>query len=510
MDAIHKLEPKIEAFIFEKKKSEPETSCRKLAALVEKKFKLKISKSTVNSVMKKTGLSMPVGRRCKRKKAAHDANAGGAIFLKAIDCLTGGTHAIAGVVKDKLQHPGPELQAQIESLLYLPLFEGSEQAPTSPDFGLWQLVEHNFGPEGLNSYLNELQGVADLNSQIWKVIPDSLQEVRCIKADVGDLSVYLDSQLHTLWSTPNMPHDFSTTLYSANSCIKEIFQQNKPLVLFMAPGYEKPRKEFFELFASLEGTGKELTKFTLLGNKLEELGVVRMPEPKKKRAFIFGLWPWQFNPYRQVKSTGEFRAFTSETTGEEFYIAEVEVEITQPNVKQSITLKGCALKGRVWEKIRLIILSNLADKGATPDAIANLYLNRWPNMEETFQDFSKKIELFTYTASTRRFFSTEKLDLDKPAPESVSAVLAKYLETLDMYLRWHFLPVGYENKDFPAIKERFYSLKARLKKEKNHILAIFKPASGYPFMDDLEYLCRRMNEREIILSHGRRLLATIA
>lgn len=507
MGVVHKLKPKIEAFIIEKKKFEPAISCRELTALIEKKFKLKISKSTVNSVMKKTGLSMPVGRRRKRRRTGADIISGGAIFLRAMDYLAGGTRAMAEVIKDKLQHSGPEL---LESLLYLSLFENSGQSAASPDFGLWQLIEHKLTPEGLNSYLKELQGVKDLNSEIWGVISKATQEVRCVKADIGDISVYLDGQLHTLWSTPNMPYDLSTTVYNVSSYIKNIFQQDKPLVLFMAPGYEKPRKEFFEFFAGIEGTGKEFVKFTLLGNKLEELGTIRIAEPKKKRAFVFGLWPWQFNAFRQVRSIGEFRAFSSEVTGEEFYIAQIEVEISQPNVKQLVTLKGCALKGRVWEKIRLIILSNLSGKEASPEAIANLYLGHWPNMEETFQDFSKKIELFTYTASTRRFFSTEKLNLDKPAPENISAVLKTYLEALDMYLRWHFLPVGYENKDFPTVKERFYSLKARLRKEKKYILAVLKPAPGYPFTDDLEYLCRRINEREIILSHGRRLLVTIA
>ena len=441
MGVAYKLKPKVESFIIEKKKLEPEASCRKLSALIDKKFMLKISKSTVNAIMKKTGLSMPVGRRRKRRRVVFDINLGGVIFLKAMDHLAGGTHYIAEAIKGRLPHSGPELPAKIESLLYWPLFENSGQAPTSPDSSLWQLVEHNFSQEGL-PYLNELQQVKGLNDEMWGMISKSTQEARCLKADIGGLSVYLDGQLHTLWSTPNMPYDFSANLHSLNSSLKDNFQQNKPWVLFMAPGYEKPRKEFFEFLSSLEGAGGELTKLTLLGNKLEELRVIRIAEPGKKHSFIFGLWPWQFNAYRQVKSTGEFRAFASVTTGEEFYIAEAEVEILQPNTKQSVTLKGCALKSRVWEKTRLIILSNLAPKDAGPEALANLYLARWPNMEETFQDFSKKIELFTYTASTRGFFSAEKLGMDKSAPESISAIFETYLKAMDMYLRWHFLPVG--------------------------------------------------------------------
>lgn len=494
MGVIYKLKPKVADFILEKKRTAPEISCRKLTVLIEKKFKFKISKSTVNSAIKKSGLSMPIGRRRKRRRMVlSEAGGTGAVILKAADSLTGGTASIVETIKEKLGSADPELLVKTEALLYQPLSTGSES------------------PEALDSYLKQLQGVKELSAQIPEIIAKSMQEVRCVKAEIAGLNLYLDGQMHTLWSTTNIPYNFSTTLYNINSYLKNDFQQDKqPLVLFMAPGYEKPKKEFFEFISSLNASGEELAKFTLLGNKLEELGVVRMAETKKRRGFVFGLWPWQFANFRKIKSDNEFRSFTSEITQEEFFIAEAEVELLQPIDKQPVTLRGCALKSRIWEKNRLIILTNLNNKEISIEELVNLYLIRWPNLEETFQDFSKKIELFTYAASSKRFLPTETLGLDKPAGQDIRQALDIYLKALDMYARWHFLPPGYENKDFPTVKERFYSLKAQFLKQEGYCLAVFKPPQEYPFLNDLEYLCRRLNEREIIFGPGQRLLFTIA
>jgi hypothetical protein len=63
MGVIHKLRPEVKEFILEKKRLEPGLSCRTIAALVFDKYKIKLSKSSANSLFKQAGLSMPIGRR---------------------------------------------------------------------------------------------------------------------------------------------------------------------------------------------------------------------------------------------------------------------------------------------------------------------------------------------------------------------------------------------------------------------------------------------------------------
>ena len=596
MGVIYKLGPEIKDFILEEKKANPQLSCRGIASLVENKFQLKISKSSINYIIKEAGLSLPIGRRRKkrRRRAAvtipptieialalpapaqaeepvtsvseqpaqvklaelvkptdknrdsdhffcvdlpekmvavpifsaeiplelpSERECAGAILLKAADYLMGGSSYIAEAIKRLLNTQEPDLLAKTESLIYRPLFEmpkeaqnhkpeGSGLASDSQSqeiSGLWNLIGKKFSSEGISSYLNGLQSVKIIALEILQIISQALQEIHCLKVKYSDGSgFYLDGQMHTVWSTPNIPFDFSTTPHKIKSYIAQHFQKDEPLVLFTAPGYDIPTKEFFEFILSLESQEKEITSLTLCGNKLEELETIKIG-PAKQRFFALGFWPWQFGQYRAVRTKEDFRIFHAETLQKDLYIAESEVELLQPNINKRLTLRGCVLKSKPEEKTRLIILTNLSPAQANLEELASLYLNYWPNLEECFQDFSRKIELFTYTASARRFFSRDALDLKTETAPDIKGLLHYYLMALNYYVMWHFLPFGYEDQSFSTINERFYSLKVRIKEENDHILIAFQPPSDYPYLNDLAYACRRVNEREILTPQGKRL-----
>lgn len=434
MGVIYKLQPKIKEFILEKKQKEPRLSCRQLAIITAEKFQIKLSKSSVNSLIKEAKLSMPVGRRRRkaRKGQLEEARNLGTIFLKAANFLI----------------CGKELESATN--------------------------------------LEELGPVPNFQEVRW---------VRVILADGGFF--YLDGQLHTIWSTPYTPYDFSTTIYNIRGYVNKYLQEDAPFVFFMAPGYDIPTKEFFSFLLSLDRPDKrEISQLVLYGNRFEEIEIIR-PLTMNRRFFVFGLWPWQFSSYRQIKTApADFKPFYFEPLQKDLYLAEIGLELSQPTTNERVTLRGCAVKTSLNDKIKLLILTNFSAQETTQEALANMYLSHWPNLDEAFQDYSRKIELFTYTANSQRFFSTENLS-------------GKYLEALDSYVKWHFLPSGYEDKDFSVMKERFYGLSGRIKKQKDYFLITLTPPSGYPFLKDLEYACHRVNEREIVFSEGKRLWCSV-
>lgn len=63
MGVIHKLKDEVVSFIIAQKKSDPRAGVRQLAALTSEKFQIKVSKSSVNEVLKRSSLSSSVGRR---------------------------------------------------------------------------------------------------------------------------------------------------------------------------------------------------------------------------------------------------------------------------------------------------------------------------------------------------------------------------------------------------------------------------------------------------------------
>jgi hypothetical protein len=521
MGIIHKLKSEIREFILEEKKNQPVLSCRSLTGRVENRFQIKISKSSINSIIKKAGLSQPVGRRLKKRRYSKpeallefkpeeistkielplevtikvpvevlvEPESTGIILLKAVDYLIGGSRYIAEAVKSRLNLQEKDLLSKIEGLIYLSLYKRPEADKLT--------------------YLNELQSVRTLYLDILRIISSLLQEVRCTKVNFSDGSaIYIDGQMYTVWSTPHIPHNFYTTLYNTKTCINRYFLEDKPLVLFMAPGYETPTPDFFNFILSLDSKVSSITGFTFYDHRFTELETIHSSQTKK-RYFIFGLWPWQFLEYRKVNKIEEFKAFHFEPLNKDFFLAEIEVLLSQPNVKQEVTLKGLALKTGPKDKIRLIILSNIPSEAIKPEELANTYLSHWPNLEETFQDFSRKIEVLTYMGDTGDCFSSIKQGLSEDISSDIKELFNQYIKALDSYVKGHFLPSAYENKEFSLIRERFYNLRVVLENKTNYILAVFRPTPGYPFLKELEYCLRRLNEREIINLEGKRMFFSV-
>ncbi|MDP3142576.1 MAG: helix-turn-helix domain-containing protein [Candidatus Omnitrophota bacterium] len=69
MGVIYKTKGQIKDFILEAKKADSNLSCRQLAPLIQEKFGISLSKSTINNLFKAANLSAPVGRKSLKEKA---------------------------------------------------------------------------------------------------------------------------------------------------------------------------------------------------------------------------------------------------------------------------------------------------------------------------------------------------------------------------------------------------------------------------------------------------------
>ena len=521
----YKITPEIINSILEQKKAKPTLSCRVISSLIEKKFQTLLSKSTINEIIKQAGLSLPIGRRSDKTERLPQQPAlqlplvltpespvgaglkpappievlegetlSGPVLLKAADYILGGSYSFNVLIDSKLQRKEDTL-ALTEGLLYLPFFEQEKESFSA----LWPLFNKKITPEDLTSYLSLLQPFKSIPSDIARTISGLLQEARSVKMDLSDgNSIYLDGQFRTVWSTQYLPYNFSTSLFNLKGYINKYIYENSAFNLFMALGNESAGKEFFEFLAAMNSWTKKIKALTIYGNNMEEVKTIPFQQAGEF-SFIFGLWPWQFTDYRVIKKLGEFKPFFFEPLKKEFMVASVELELLQPIDKQQVSLKGCVLKSGATGKICMIILSNLPPQKATIIDLALTYLKHWPNLSESFQDFNRKVEFFTYVGSSRPDIKPESVGLNQDSSD-IKQVLSAYLQILDIYLKRNFLPVNYENMDFLQIKERFYHLKAVLKKETDFISITFQLPPDYLYRPDLEYTCCRLNEREIKFS----------
>lgn len=425
----------------------------------------------------------------------------GSLILKAADYLLGGSFLISEAIKKRLNVLQEDIQLKTEALVF---GQNAQQEE------LWALIGRRLNQQEVLSFLDLLEGGKTIGLDILRVIPQALQEARCLRIYFQDTSsIYIDGLYHTAWSTPNIPYDFSTPLYTAKKYVNKYFFENKPLCLLMSPGFDAPTREFFNFVAAFNAEKKRVTRVGLYGNNFEELDSVSI-EQNKKICLVFGLWPWQFTQNRRVKALGDFKPFFAEALQKELFIAPIELELIEPSSGQVLSFYGFSLKNSVDEKTRQVVLCNCAEVAST-QGIAQSYLSRWPNFEEAFQDHSRKIELFTYTADSKSFFSVDKVDLGQSAlSQGIKHLFSAYVSALDLYAKCHIFPAGYLDLPMSVMQERFYGLEVQLRHEKNCVFAAFKLPSGFQFRGDLEYALRRLNEREVEFKEGLRLYFLIS
>lgn len=500
MGVIHKLKPEIRNFIIKQKETSPGLSCRKLAAMISAKFQIKVSKSHVNAVIKEKGLSSGVGRKAKPKRGVIESSGLGAYMLKAADAVIGGTASIAELMQKQIPENNLDYLSLAQALLYLPLFEDE----IKPESGLWKLTEKQFkDKETLLSYLQQLQSVTTLRDAILQNLNYLLDEVLYLRIGFSDnTSFSVDGQLRTLWSSPNIPYDFSITPYNIKSYIKNFAKENQALVLFTAPGYDLFPANWLDFLYKCSSPDKKIIEIGLVNINAKEKEKVTFSAPKTCD-IIFGLWPWQYVNYRQLESATLSSPFYFSLKKQEFYIADATVKLSQHFISQSVTIRGIMLRRSREAKPELFILTTILKERASAEDIAAAYLNHWPGLQDGFKDYSRKIELFTYNVSSHQAFPKEKI-LGAASQAGLKETLGAYLEALDTYARWYFLPPEYKQLDLSTTKSRFYGLRAQIRKKADSYIISFIAPKDYAYLKDLEYACERMNEREIILPQEKR------
>jgi len=491
MGVIYKLKPEIREFILREKELNPHLSCRKFVSLIEKKFKITLSKSHINSIIKSAGLSSSKGRTPKLKRTIELAGLG-VLLLKITDSLLGGLNYISEISNI----PFPILEAY----LYLYLFEPKR----IKDIRWQRIITSGFNYKIFLSYLNELQNITIRGFQIKERFSPLLEEILAVKLIFFDERIfYIDGQFHCLWSNiNNIPGDFSVTYCKIKDYIDNFIKNDTPFILFTSPGYENIPGEWFDFLLRLPYLHNKIIKISLMGRDFREKETFSL-EPGHNPFIIFALWPWQYTKIRRISSVEEFESFYFEPLKKEFLIAESKIFLSQPITNKIVTLRGIILKLSQDPNFLLVIVTNIPKEKASAKEITQLYLEKWPNLKEGFEDFSKRIEFSTYHIEAHKIMSKENLLSCLNKDPTLAEFLQEYLYFLDTYLRWHFLPLEYRQIDFSLMKERFYNLKMRLKKEKNALYLIFKPAPNYPFLKDLKIACQRLNEAGVIFEERR-------
>lgn len=288
----YKISPRIREFIVQKSQEADGYSCRKFTSVLWDEFRVRISKSSINSIIRKEGLSKPAGRRPKAEYNNHDAAVESA--LKALS------------FKQPFQDAGGK----------------------------------NPLPGGLQNKTGYIEN-----------------RVLAVKLILNDNSeFFIDGCFNTIWPSDIIPKDFSLELSILRGRLNDfLFVDNQPLILLVAAGSEAAPKAFTDFLASFTAL-EESKMFNRVELYKADGGLTGIVEdvPKKKINFIFGLWPWQFKD-------------------------------------RGILDNMRAVKLSPAGGIDFCLITNLKETQADNDRVIELYLSRWPDFVNSYQDLLRKI-----------------------------------------------------------------------------------------------------------------------
>lgn len=566
MGVTYKLKDEIVEFIILQKKENPRLSCRGLVEIIQEKFQVPVSKSSINSVIKNASLSNPVGRTplgekkerkfqlpiqkksilfpgaplpeappspslAKPKPPLAPAKSAaspmsfekplydgiGNILLKAAEWEISDKSILGNLLEDNLKAAQlMDLNLGCDVLLYLEMFgiRSLEEISHYHKQGLWILhgLQNRVNPAALERILQEVQDLKKLSLKISYEIPQIFTHIQAARFLLEDGSaVYVDAELTSLWPTSSIGCPACVSLNKAIDLIsKQLLNNVQPCVFCSVPGLTSFSTEFYEMLAAFENVpGKRIKNISLMDIQQQELAQFDTI-PHQRRYFIAGVWPWQ-KEFAELVSAGQGAAEKIATTPPfkpKIYYSEIEKPFPNNDNPLLLKLRAILLRESPGAAPYLALLTN-ADSGLCPaNEVVATYISNWPNESKTpHLSFLQDRHRPEADLMQKDFGHLESnlFTLIYGIP-GIWEIMHSLTSALNVFCQRHFFPLNYGNQDLEMMKEHFYDLNGHLWADQNFLFAKLVPPANYLYKKDLEYAMRRVNEKGICDPKGRRLI----
>jgi hypothetical protein len=258
---MSKISNEVVKYVINRKKLNPNLSCRKLSTETSERFKFTISKSSINKIIIDKQLSSPVGRTISKSYTpSQEATGCGYALLLGANYKLGLSEIVANSLK--MAHPIVNLsKASIETFTLSWIMSrvfynvALDRIADYSKNEIWPLIGRKVAKGQLQRYLEMFKIMQTVNNNIVIELSHVLQDALCFKVTLTDRSIfYLDGQGKSVWSDKNMPLNFSTTLNISNSYINSVFFDNEPVLLFSASPEANFGDAFLNFVSSFEGS----------------------------------------------------------------------------------------------------------------------------------------------------------------------------------------------------------------------------------------------------------------
>jgi hypothetical protein len=503
------LRANIEKTINELKSNDSSLSCRTICNLVRNKYKCKVSKSTVASILKKNELNSPVGKRsiAVGRSSSEPMDYCGFYFLKAADICLQGSFWMATALSEscRLRQNIASLSDKFETAILGGMFHESDTEKFNE--AVSKIVCKQYKKNAINTYLNSLEHVMPNKMAILDGVSKSLLgpgSVRLILSSGKNID--LDPRLRGFLSHNQTNSNFYSTYLNTTIYINNVMVACKQPFVFLSLEHGlADNVRFFDLCSAFGApiVTNPPAFIQVLGQDRSVLSSLRISHAPRKFDFISGVLSSQEIARLQFSRVSAYVPFEHPLIWEKLYVAEAEAELSQHESNEHIMLRALLFKNYPGAETKLVLLTNMQRNYFSTHCIANSYFIKWPDFVQSFNNFSM---LYLPEPDNFSVEMSEKLrNLFLMNELSIKSILIFAQELLYSYCRNSIFPPQWKQLDHEQVRGGIFALKGNVRQENGVLFVDFLVSNDYSLLSGLVSACAKVNDLGLLTRDGLRL-----
>lgn len=568
MGVVYKLKKEVIDFITHRKNENPQISCRQLVKVVQQEFQLKLSKSSINTILKGAQLSSPIGRRAaavfKAKKfkipeskkqqifpplsktiiaektdedgikiktlpleeskilskspetetrrssqpeISHDGL--GSIFLKAAQWEMAERSILGKLLEENSGLTDIKNFDGIgEAFLFMQLFE-IKDIMNYKGTGLWAINNLEDQNEIKNSLiqLKELNDLSRLDINLEIELSQLVTNISAIEIILEDGSkIQLDPILFTFIkeNVQSEQAGFQTVITSINTIVNNVQSVNIYSI------NEKLLTELSNLFLSFSNErGKKIQKISAINHD----GSILLTFDKiieKNRFFTLGIWPDQeiFKGMLKFLDDKAIKPYEDQLTQSKGYYQEIPLQLGDLGLSLPMALNthGVLRGVIVWKELNQMPEFILISNEKTQNKTGESIIINWRRRWPHKNGFPQQIDIKRVTETMQSETSASPGIDNKLAIMSLTQILLKIIKQLHEFCAKNYFCLTETENSFETLSSNIYSLPGTLEQSLNYLIVTLPPCPNSQLNVILDLAKNRVNLRSILDFKGRRLI----
>lgn len=498
--------PEVRSFIIEKKRRYPDLSCRELAKQSSERFKLRISKSSINSVIKSENLSSAVGRKPRVKLNTDSAiDRGGALILRAIDwhleITSIASKCLLEVMPSSARINKVDVENTIQCLILVKsLFDITiDLTGLYNNIEIWSLIGRRPSKKAFNLIITMLNESKLFYEKLVMEIKKNLRAVSGFQFLLSDTSsFFVDAQANSIWKKPKSNKYFLSTYCKTMSYINNICDKNEPIMIFCVLGSNVGASEVIDFIEGFnaEYATRKISTIEILDheNQIMERKFIYGPE---SHFFMIGFWPWQLETMYELERKPAKNRIEFRQIGLSYYYQIEDVIMTQPVNFNRVKVSAILIKDSPLGIVKIGILTNL------PRETLDNYLKI--NKLHNWLLFNERNNLFTQFNNSSRDYESffdwfSQYDFETAGDVSLEKMIAMLSQIIFQFFLRELLPEECKTWNQLKIKDVFLRQKAKIILGRDIIVHNLLLNNELYKKEHFDYLCLRINSLSIAYS----------